>query len=143
MDSTTLFSRRVARLLADEQYGPALARLNQRDTELVLSQVRDGNLRRARTEITRLDRERRTRETAARDRRRRSRVIAHIQVELESEGVRYNMGTVSFGVSLMTRDQIIETLDMRGDEIRDHAGDYTKIRQYEHLSLAHNVWWYH
>lgn len=62
--------RRLATLLADEHYGPALARLNRSQEREVLDLIWRGQSAEARKAIDRLDRSRRTRRTV-RDRARR------------------------------------------------------------------------
>lgn len=143
MPQPTAYERRVNSLLADEHYGPALARLGRADTGAVLLLVQTGDMRGARREIDRLDAARRAEETRKRDRRRRNAVVAHIQRELRSTNVRYSLASVSFGAGLMTRAQVTATLDMDAEEIRANAGDHTNIRLYLDDTLAHNPWWYH
>lgn len=140
----TPYDRRVRTLLLDEDYGPALARLNRADTAHVLSLVHQNRGVEARREIIRLDHERRQRETLARIRRRTDHVVGHVVAALVADGVyRYSVQTITFGVTLMTRGQQNLTLDMDGPEIRAHAGNPGNIQYVEPLGIEHNPWWYH
>lgn len=143
MANSSVYTRRVNSLIADEDYGPALARLGREDTGQVLLLVQAGDMRGARREILRRDAERRAAETARRDRRRRQSVMSHIQRELRDAALNYNQATVAFGVSLMTRGEVETTLAMDAAEIQDAAADPTNIKMYMMSTVEHNVWWYH
>lgn len=140
----TPYDRRVRRLLLDEDYGPALARLNRADTAHVLELVRENKPREARQEIIRLDLERRSQVTQTRIRRRNDRIVDHFVAVLVEDGVHnYSVQTITFGVSIMTRGEGDGTLLMDGAEIRARAGAPDFIQFYEPLGIEVNKWWYH
>lgn len=143
MAARTAYERRVAALLADEDYGPKLARLNRYQTGEVLELVRQNRGAEARREILRYDEQRRQESTRKRIENRNQRIQTYILDTLRAVPVYANPQTVAFGVSLMTRTEGDRTLDMDADEIRDHAGNDGFIKLYLDESLLHNVWWYH
>jgi hypothetical protein len=139
----TAYERRVALLLADEDYGPALARLNRADTAEVLKLVQANEGQRARLEILRLDARRRAAVTTSRQRRRSTGVVEHVIAELSGAGLDFSVQTVQYGVKLMTRGEVVETLGMDASEIQEAAGDSGNVRWYEEVERDWNVWFYH
>lgn len=139
----TPYERRVWALLLNEDYGPALARLNKRDTAYILGLVQQNRGREARAEILRLDAKRRDEETRKRKKRRDIRIQTHIMRELDDASKPFSPQMVAFSVSLMTRAEGDATLNMDADEIAEHAGDDGNIQLYTPENVRHNVWWYH
>lgn len=137
------YERRVVRLLADEDYGPALARLNGTDTATVLRLVQENRGSEARLEILRLDARRRNAATRERSRRRATGVVEHVIAELSAAGLEYSVQTVQFGVKLMTRSETVETLGMDAADLQSAASDSSNVRWYEAVETDWNVWFYH
>jgi hypothetical protein len=139
------YQQRLARILADELYGPKLARLNRSDTGHVLKLLQDNRGAEARREILSRDAKRRENETEKRDQRDRQKVIDHIRRALSRVTTLkpVNTSTVAMGVKLMTRSERNETLGMGGEAIRDNAGDRSNIRYASPYNSFHNPWWYH
>src|SRR5882757_1004534 len=110
--AASVYNRRLATLLADEDYGPALARLNRAETAEVLRLVQENRGQQARLEILRLDARRRAKATGSRQRRRSTGVVEHVISELSGAGLDYSVQTVQYGVNHTTRAEVAETLGM-------------------------------
>lgn len=70
--ATSQAAKRLARILSNEDYGPKLARMNRRDEAYILQLIDENKGKKARSEIVRLDKERRER------RRQRSRQPSYV-----------------------------------------------------------------
>jgi len=128
--------KRLERILADEDYGPKLARLNRKDEAYVLDLIDRNKGREARKEILRLD-------TARRERRRGSAPKAPSIDQLRAQAytrlramLKGKPATQKKGVSLMNADQLNIALTATGDELRRKAAEYPDI------DIEFNVFWY-
>lgn len=129
--------KRLERILADEDYGPKLARLNRKDEAHILDLIDRNKGREARKEILRLDTER-----IARRRRPTKAKLPTIE-ELRAKAytrlrrmLNGKPATQKKGVSLMNADQLNIALTADADTLR------RKAREYPDIEVEMNVFWY-
>lgn len=148
----TAAERRLLRILSDESYGPKLARLRGEDESRVLRLIDQNKGKEARSEIVRLDEERRERNRirkegsprqpqisrptsrAAREREAVNNILRH------AEG-RANRKRVIRNVKLMDNDELEFAATASFDDLIDRARRpaYTQSADGEDL----NPFWYH
>lgn len=143
--------KRLERILADEDYGPKLARLNRADERRVLDLIEqnpDGRGQAARKEILRLDEARLSRERARRQSKKSS--VPVIDIEVLRRRAYANMrrqvngkpATITRGVEHMTEEELEFAASASHGAIRQKAGDRSNLRVYEDLDFEINVFWY-
>ncbi len=131
--------RRLARILADEDYGPKLARLRGQDEKRVLTLIDQNKGREARQEILRLDEARRS----------KRRVSAVSRPEKERKAVdnisrqfgRINLNKVRANVKLMT----IPELDFAATATTDSLTNKARLPPTRKDTKGNDVnpFWYH
>jgi hypothetical protein len=119
--------------------------LNVAETTRVLRLVEANRSDEARALITELDAARRADVTYKRRERARARTVAYIISELMRVGTDHpvNSSTVALGVAIMTAGQRTASEGMDGDELRDTAGDRTRVQWAADYEKFWNPWWYH
>ena len=134
--------KRLERILADEEYGPKLARLNRKDETYVLDLIDRNKGLEARKEIVRLDEARR-----ASRRTPRARVIDIDELRRKATQAMYRKvngkpSTIRRSVSHMSTDELNFAINADHEAIRAKAGDVSNIRDYDDEDVPWNVWWY-
>lgn len=131
--------RRLARILADEDYGPKLARLRGESERRVLTLIDQNKGAEARKEILRLDEERRA--------KRRSRSMSRAEKERKAvenilrQQSHANRKRVVDYVALMT----IAELDFAGTAVKDELDAKARLPAYKVNKKGDDVnpFWYH
>lgn len=127
--------RRLERILADEDYGPKLARMNRKNEAYILDLIDKNKGREARKEILRLDTER----LAARRTRTKPTSIETLRKKAYTrlrQMLKGKPATQQKGVSLMNRDQLNFALTATDPQLRAKAAEYPDIE------VEMNVFWY-
>lgn len=131
--------RRLARILADEDYGPKLARLRGNDERRILNLIEQNKGKEARSEILRLDEARRAKRRASSASRpeKERKAVANI---LSKVG-RANEKRIRENVTLMTIAELDFAGDASADELQRKARNppYTVNRKGDDV----NPFWYH
>ena len=130
--------RRLNRILADEDYGPKLVRLNRRDQREVLQLIDANRGREAREAILRLDRQRRAggeRAVLRKD------LEGRVQARMEMLP-RAHPGRIAERVAEMTTDELRYALTTSLDEIRQRARGAPRGVRADPSQLI-NPFWYH
>lgn len=128
--------KRLERILADEDYGPKLARMNRKNEAYILDLIDKNKGREARKEILRLDKERlESRRTRAAKLPTIDQLRAKAYTRLRAM-LKGKPATQQKGVSLMNRDQLNLALTLPVDALRMKAAEYPDI------DIEFNVFWY-
>lgn len=147
--------RRLLRILNNEDYGPKLARLRGEDERYILRLIDQNKGKEARREILRLDEERRARERARRQERKRKtirrepttgrtrkererRAIANILAQFQGLAHRKR---VAQNVSYMTDEELDFAADATAQSLRSRAVQRPDRRNSKGDDL--NPFWYH
>lgn len=130
--------RRLNRILADEDYGPKLARLGRRDQREVLELIEQNRGREARAAIVRLDERRRRGGERAEVRRN---LETRLQVRMGSLP-RANPTRIAERVAEMTDNELRQGLAVPLDELRRLARQPPR-RYHGDPQREINPFWYH
>lgn len=141
--------KRLERILADEDYGPKLARMNRKNEAYILDLIDRNKGREARKEILRLDEQRRA---ARRTRRPRTKPTTISIEQLRRDATRklhsqwerrtkYNAANTRRRVNQMTRDDLTFTISATTSELETRANE--PATPYPDLDIELNVFWYH
>ena len=138
--------KRLERILADEEYGPKLARLNRKDETYVLDLIDRNKGLEARKEIVRLDEQRRAQQRTRRTSK-PTRTIDIDELRRKATQAMYRKvngkpSTIRRSVSHMSTDELNFAINADHEAIRAKAGDVSNIRDYDDEDVPWNVWWY-
>lgn len=140
-------AKRLERILADEDYGPKLARMNRRNESYILDLIDRNKGREARREILRLDEVRRT-QRRERDRQRRASTSVSVS-DLRQQAARNiirrtkgHPGRIQRNVHYMTRDELRFAILASSADLRARAQDAPYVESPE-FDKPINPFWYH
>lgn len=140
-------AKRLARILANEDYGPKLARMNRRDEAYILDLIERNQGKKARSEILRLDESRRVqRRERERSKRQRGYVIDKNVLRRQAANniirqVRGNPTVVHKHVTYMADDDLSFATRATRTEIQDRARERGYVEAPD-IEYDINPFWY-
>jgi hypothetical protein len=132
-------SRRLRRILNDEDYGPKLVRLSTNDQRVVLDLISENRGREARSAIEELD-QRRREEEEERAKNRQFQKVLQVLFALHGPRTQGQVGRISRNASEMTAAQMRRILGLTGQKLRNYVNDHA--RQPAPAGKTINPFWY-